>query len=97
MSIYREEAATLGAGVGEGLETGGKLAIGVVATAVEGALLFAYLLHQLAPTFRTANAKLNLEGLGMFALRVATTGEEPTVAPGFDYHRLTALRANFLG
>ena len=74
LSIKSEEAATFGAGLGEGFEIGGKLAIWVIAAAIEGALLFTPPLYQLTPAFRTANAGFNLEGFGIFALRVTTAG-----------------------
>ena len=74
MSIQGEETATFGAGLGEGLEIGGKCAVRVIATAIEGAFLFIHLLYQFAPTFRTANAGFNLEGLGIFTLGVTATG-----------------------
>ena len=74
LSIKSEEAATFGAGLGEGFGVGGKPAIRVIATAIEGALLFTPPLYQLTPAFRTANTGFNLEGLGIFALRVTTAG-----------------------
>ena len=39
-SVCGEESAALGAGLGEGSEVGGKLAIGVIAAAIKSALLF---------------------------------------------------------
>ena len=73
-SVQGEEAAALGAGLGEGLEIYGELAIGVVATAIKGSLLPAQLLHQLATTLRTLNTNLNLEGFGILAIRVTAAG-----------------------
>ena len=39
--IQGEEAATLGAGLGEGSKIGGKPAVWVITAAIKGALLFA--------------------------------------------------------
>ena len=43
--VSGEESATPGAGVGEGFQTGGEPAVGVVAAAIKGALLFTQPLH----------------------------------------------------
>ena len=74
MSIDSLEAAALGAGLGEGLEIGGEVAIRVVAAAIKSALLFVYSLYQLTATPGTADPDLNLKGLGIFAVRVTTAG-----------------------
>ena len=92
-----EESAALGAGLGEGSDIDGKLAVRVIAAAVEGALLFAYLLHNLTAALRAFNANLNQEGLGRLALGVAATGQKLSEAPGFDYHWLTTFGAVFVG
>jgi len=70
--------------VGEGLEVGGKLAVGIVAAAIEDALLFAQSLYHLAAALRTVNANLNLIWLGEFTLRIAAAGEELAVTPRLD-------------
>ena len=95
--VFGEEATTLGAGLGEGLIIGGKGAFRVIATAIEGALLFTYSLHQLTATFGAANTNLNLKGPGVFVLGVMATGEKLPKTPGLDYYRLATLRAGFIG
>ncbi|MBA7676896.1 hypothetical protein ES703_85141 [subsurface metagenome] len=72
--VLGEESAALGAGVGEGFEISGKLAIRVVTATVKGAFLFAELLHYLGTALRALSTRLNLEGFSIFALRVTTTG-----------------------
>ena len=94
--VQGEESTTAGARGGEGLKIDGKPAIGVVTAAIKGALLFIYLLHQLAATLGTADANLNPEGLGKFTIREAAAGEKLSVTAYLDSQGLAAVRAGFL-
>ena len=84
-SIFSEEAATFGAGLGEGFKTGGECTIRVITTAIESAFLFAHLLYQLTAAIRALNTNPDLKGFSVFTLRVTTTGYKFPKAPKFDY------------
>ena len=84
-SKLREQSAAAGAGMGEGLEVGSKLAVRIAAAAIEGAFLLTYSLYQFAAALGAVNPNLDLKRFGVLTLRVSATGNELTKAPRFDY------------
>ena len=86
--VFGEDAAALGAGLGEGLGIDDKLTIRIIAATIEGALLFTDSLQQVTAALRTLGSGLYLIGLGILVLGILATGKELAETPNLDYHRM---------
>ena len=91
-----KESTTAGTWLRERLKVGGKLAVRIVTAAIEGALLFAYLLYYLTTALGAFSTSLYLVGLGIFTVGIASAGEKLTVAAAFNSQGFTTLGAAFL-